>query len=194
MMNLTTSIFFSLFLLLQLNNSDLNNHKELYPTLINQVGEIGLWENRNRPVNIRIDPRPFSGNPTGVEEITFETVNENLVDYFRSVIEAHGAIPADIVEDNICQSTGGLQPPPTSEGRAEIPDHCVEIAPFISIAFSIPQVYSEDASENNEEQKYVVRAIEISNYTLGVFDLVFQKTMDGEWEFISKETKQFVMS
>lgn len=175
MMNLATSIFFSLTLLIQLNQSDLTNHKELYPTLINQVSEMGLWENRNEPVNIRIDPKSFTGSPTGVEEISFEPDNEELVDYFKSVIEAHGAIPTDIVEDNSCQSTGGLQPPPTSEEQVKIPDHCMEIAPFVSIAFSIPQVYSGDASENNEQQKFVVRAIEISNFKFGVFDLVFQK-------------------
>lgn len=174
----------------------------LYRLMLEQVESNGLWENRRQPVEIRVDPRPLEKSRAFLEELAFAQIEESELERYIQLIIEFEVIPADIEEDYICEGTGGMPPPPRPGEPYEppvIPEHCKEIGRnFVTIAFAVPRLEKETASrEGNVEGiklRYVVRAVEISSYTIAIYDLVFDLKEDHRWEFIQKEEIFMVMS
>lgn len=164
----------------------------LYRTLLEQVTDNGLWEKRENSPQVRIDPRPLAGSPADMEEISFVQINKNHLEKYRRLIREYDAVPADFTKDRICFGTGGLQPPPLPKKKyekPEIPKHCEELGDFVTIAFTLPA-----PEETNEIDRIVIRAIEISDYTFGIFDMIFHKQEDQNWQFVKKQQIFMVMS
>lgn len=173
----------------------------LYRLMLEQVESNGLWENRRQPVEIRVDPRPLEKSRAFLEELAFAQIEESELERYIQLIIEFEVIPADIEEDYICEGTSGMPPPPRPGepyGPPVIPEHCKEIGNFVTIAFAVPRLKKATASheENVEDKKsrYIVRAMEISSYTMAIYDLVFDLKEDHRWEFIQKEEIFMVIS
>ena len=177
---------------------------DLFKLLVQKTESKGLWDKREMEVFVRIDPRLFTGNPSGPEEIEFAEVHPEKLELRKKIIEDNDVVLADILKDKICQSTRGLQPPSENgENKItqEIDPHCKSIGDFVSIAFGKPEKCSlncqNDLGIEQEEMNgelFTIRAVEISGYTLGVFRIMVLLTTDGDWEYIDKKTLLLVMS
>lgn len=177
---------------------------DLFKLLIQNSELKGLWDEREMEVIVRVDPRTFNGNPTGPEEIEFAETNPETLEVRKKIIEEFSVIPADILKDKICQSTRGLQPPSELGEKVinqDIYPHCESLGDFVSIAFGKPERCESNCLNDPEIEKnetngefFTIRAIEISGYTLGVFNILVQLTTDGDWEYVDKKTLLLVMS
>jgi len=177
---------------------------DLFKILVQNSESKGLWDDREMEVIVHVDPRTFIGNPSGPEEIEFEEANPETLELSKKIIEEFSVISTDILKDKICQSTRGLQPPSELGEKVinlDIDPHCESLGDFVSIAFGKPERCSSDClndlgiekKETNGEF-FTIRAIEISGYTLGVFNILVMLTSEGVWEYVDKKTLLLVMS
>jgi len=183
--------------------------ESLYRQLLQQVVPDGLLESRSGDINLRIDPRFLKSDPNIAhikQENLYEEKKIDIQRYRNLIVEFH-AKPANITKDLECLFSKSLPPPPDSEKtsqRMHGSEYCDEISNFVTLIFGVPRHggayfpafelgYSKSTAleidERNlgkEKNWYTVRAIEISSFSLGVYDLVFEKKENDKWKFIKK--------